>query len=378
MTTLSNIKIQSRLTEQVTTYRFAVGVVLSAVSGVMLLLAFPPYGLWPLAWVALVPGLLAQYRFLPAKWTSLASALYSGIWLGPFLARLFGPENGPFFQYLGFLIAILNFFISKDRKFHELTHYRWFVLQGTLAWVGFEMIRATFIPVIATSAFIGYTQATQPWLIQPVSIFSVYGLNLVIILCNYALALGAMLLLDRRWTAADVAPVEERTTRRWLAGLGIALVVWVGISLVILNTQPADLPKIRVASLRPNFPLPAHQDTLNTSQVRFDTFAQQAREAAAQGAQIIYTPEMMFNFDPQVEYTGQFRTLAKETGAYFFLTYIVSIEGQPWRNEAVLLSPDGEFSQVYGKFHTWAIGEPPTPSAGAFPVFDTPSGGWQA
>jgi apolipoprotein N-acyltransferase len=225
------------------------------------------------------------------------------------------------------------------------------------------MIRATFIPVIATSAFIGYTQATQPWLIQPVSIFSVYGLNLVIILCNFALAQGAMAWLDTKWTAADVVPVDRRSSIRWLAGMGLVLVVWAGLSLIILNTIPEDMPKVRVASVRPNFPLPAHQDPVNTSQVRFDTFAEQAREAAAQGAQIIYTPEMMFNFDPQVEYTEQFRSLAKETGVYIFITYTVSKEGEAWRNEAVLLSPEGQFSQVYGKYHTWMIGEPPTPSA---------------
>jgi apolipoprotein N-acyltransferase len=83
---------------------------------------------------------------------------------------------------------------------------------------------------------------------------------------------------------------------------------------------------------------------------------------------------MMFNFDPQVEYTEQFRALAKETGAYLFITYTVGIEGQEWRNESVMLSPAGEFSQVYGKNHTWLIGEPDTPSAGVFPVYDTPIG----
>ncbi len=373
MTAISNVKPQTKVAAPATALRFALGITLSALSGMMLLLAFPPYGFWYLAWFALVPALLAQYRLLPAKWTSLAAAIYAAIWLGPFLARLFGPEFGPFFQYLGFWIAILEFFIAKDRKFHELTKYRWFILQGILAWVGFEMIRATFIPLIATSAFIGYTQATQPWLIQPVSVFSVYGLNLVIVLCNYALAQGAMAWLDHKWTAADVIPVDQHSTRRWLAGMGVVLVAWIAISLIILNSMPS-MPTVRVASVRPNFSLPAFQDTVNTSQVRFDTFAEQAREAAAQGAQIIYTPEMMFNFDPQVEYTEELRALAKETNAYIFITYVVAIEGQPWRNESVMLSPDGEFSQVYGKNHTWAIGEPPTPSAGNFLVYDTPLG----
>ncbi len=373
MAQISQAQMRGRAYPRMNIVRLGLGIALSALSGVMLLLAFPPYGLWPLAWFALVPGLLAQYRLLPAKWTSLASAVYSGVWLGPFLARLFGPGYGPIFQYLGVWIAILNLFLAKDRKFHELSKYRWFILQGVIVWVGFEMIRATFIPVIATSAFIGYTQATQTWLIQPVSIFSVYALNLVIILFNYALAQGVMAWLDRKWTAADVVPVDADSTRRWLVGTSVVLAVWIGLSLVIVNAMPST-PKLRVASVRPNFPLPAHLDDVNTSQIRFDTFVAQAREAAAQGAQVIYTPEMMFNFDPQVEYTEQFRALAKETGAYIFITYSVSIEGQDWRNESVMLSPEGEFSQVYGKYHTWMIGEPPTPSAGVFPVYETPLG----
>ena len=373
MTTVSHVQPQARIAGQTTALRIVLGIALSALSGLMILLAFPPYVIWPLAWFGVIPVLLAQYRLLPVKWSSLAQVVFAAVWLGPFLARLFGSGYGPFFQYLGIWIAILNFFMAKDRRFHDLTKYRWFMFHGAINWVGFEMISATFIPIIATSAFIGYTQATQPWLIQPVSIFSVYGLNLVIILVNYVLAQGAMAWLDRKWTANDVVPVEAGSTRRWLVGTGVALVAWIGLSLVILNSMPS-MPEVRVASVRPNFPLPAFQDTVNTSQVRFDAFAEQAREAAAQGAQVIYSPEMMFNFDPQVEYTEQFRALAQETGAYLFITYSVGIEGQPWRNESIMLSPEGEFSQVYGKNHTWLIGEPDTPSAGVFPVYDTPLG----
>ena len=145
--------------------RMGLGVGLSALSGVLLLLAFPPYGVWPLVWVAFVPYVFAQHRVLPRKWSSLAPATAMLLWLGPFLSRMFGPENGPFFQFLGVFIAILVFFMQKELRFHELTGYRWFILQGVFNWVGFEMIRATVIPLIATSAFIGYTQARQAWLI---------------------------------------------------------------------------------------------------------------------------------------------------------------------------------------------------------------------
>lgn len=353
--------------------RIGIGVALSALSGVMLLLSFPPYGVWPLAWVAFAPYLFAQYRLLPRKWSSLAPTIALLLWLGPFLARLFGTEFGPFFTYLGVLIAILIYFANRERPFIERTGYRWFILQGVINWVGSEMIRATIIPLVATSAFIGYTQAAQAWVTQPVSIFSVYGLNLVIMLVNFALAQGAMAWFDRRWQPEDVVPVDGRATRNWLVITGGILVVWVGISLVILSGAPQDPQTVRVAALQPNYTKPAFQDEVVTSQMRFDDFAGWARQAAQQGAQIIYTPEMAFNFDPQVEYTAEFRALAEETGAYILINYTIVKEGEDFRNEAVLLSPSGEFSDPYAKNHA-PPGEPLSPTAGAYPVYDTPLG----
>ncbi|MCI0519155.1 MAG: hypothetical protein L0Z70_02735 [Chloroflexi bacterium] len=349
--------------------RFMLGVLLSALSGVMLLLAFPPYGIWWLAWFAFVPGIFAQYRLLPVKYSSLAPAIYLLVWLGPYLARLFGTEFGPFFTYLGVLVGVIAYLTYHERAFIERTRYRWLVLQGVVAWVGFEMVRATFIPVIATSAFIGYSQATQAWLIQPVSIFSVYGMNIVIMLVNYALAMGVLAWVDRRQNYPPDAKVDMRLTCNWLAAAGLVLAAWIGVSLVILNSAPKDAPTIRVAALRANYPLPAHRDKVNTSQLRFDTFARQARQAAAQGAQVLFTSEMMFNFDPQVEFTEEFRVIAKETGAYIFIGYSVLNEGELRRNQVVLLNPQGEFSEVYNKTHI-PPGEFYDVKGGTFPVFE--------
>jgi len=377
MTTVSDIKSHDRAVVQTTTTRFVLGVVLSALSGVMLLLAFPPYGLWWLAWFAFVPGIFAQYRLFPRKYGSLASGIYLLVWLGPYMARLFGTEFGPFFTYLGVLIAILSYFMNTERAFVERTGYRWMVVQGIVGWVGFEMVRATFIPIVATSAFIGYTQATQPWIIQPVSIFSIYGLNIVIMLVNYALVQGAIAWFDRRQDASDNVALDGQLARNWLAVTGVVLVAWVGFSLAILNSVPKDAPTLRVAALRPGFPLPAHQDHVNTDQVRFDTFARQAREAAAQGAQVLFTSEMMFNFDPQVEFTEDFRVIAAETDAYIFITYSVLKEGEAGRNQSVLLNPDGTFSDVYNKTHI-PPGEAYDVEGGVYPVFETPIGNMAA
>ncbi len=371
MTTISQVQPETKVSGRAA-IRFVGGIALAVLSGVMLLLSFPPYGYWPLAWIALLPATFAQYRLLPLRWVALGPAIYIVFWLGPYLARLFGTEFGPFFTYLGFLIAILVFFSSNDRGFHERTGFRWFVLASTCGWVGFEMIRATFVPLVATSAFIGYTQATQAWLLQPVAIFSVYGFNLLIIMVNYGLAQGLIAWYDHRVQPAGVR-LTGTLAKGWLVIAGAALAAWIGLSLVMLNQAPKDAPVVRVASLRSGFPLPAFLDPENDDQVRFERFASQAREAAVQGAQVLFTSEMMFNFDPQKQYTEEFRELARETSTYIFIAYTITKEGEPFRNETVLLYPSGEFSPVYAKNHN-APGESLSPTAGVYPVFDTPFG----
>jgi apolipoprotein N-acyltransferase len=357
--------------------RFIFGILASALSGAMLLFAFPPYGIWWLAWFAFVPGIFAQYRLFPAKYSSLAPAIYLLVWLGPYLARLFGTQFGPFFTYLGVLIGLISFFVYRERGFIERTNYRWLVLVGVIAWVGFEMIRATFIPVIATSAFIGYSQAAQAWLIQPVSIFSVYGLNIVIILVNYALAQATISWYDRRPASQDQVKIDLHMARNWLVAATVVLVGWITASLIILNSASTDAPTIRVAALRANYPLPAHRDEVNTSRIRVDTFISQARQAAAQGAQVLFTSEMMFNFDPQVEFTDELRAIASETGAYIFIGYSVLNKDEPRRNQVVLLSPEGVFSEAYNKTHI-PPGERYDVKGGTFPVFATNFGNMAA
>jgi len=69
--------------------RIGSGILLSVVSAILLTLSFPPYNLWPLIWVGLVPMLVAQFRVMPRKVSSLASAIAIGGWLGGYLTPIF-------------------------------------------------------------------------------------------------------------------------------------------------------------------------------------------------------------------------------------------------------------------------------------------------
>ncbi len=84
-------------------------------------------------------------------------------------------------------------------------------------------------------------------------------------------------------------------------------------------------------------------------------------------------PELGLGFDPQVEYTDELKTLAAEVNAYLLIGYGVD-DPRGWRNEMVMLTPEGKFLDIYGKNHPTSPGEPPIITAGVYPVYDTPLG----
>ena len=113
---------------------------------------------------------------------------------------MFGSHpTGRVIQGIVLLIIVIQVLtIPGLRRFHVRSNYRWLVIHGIADWVGFEMIRS-FIPPINTHAFIAQTMYTQPGMLLPISIFSIYGLGILIILINFSLARGALQLLDGKW-----------------------------------------------------------------------------------------------------------------------------------------------------------------------------------
>jgi apolipoprotein N-acyltransferase len=372
MATLVKKEVKKEKLDTALVLRIGLAVGLSAVSGIMLLFAFQPYGLWPLAWIGFVPYLIAQHRILPRRLSALGPAVAQGVWLGPFFMRFFGVEAPWILQYLGVIIALVNLAAcGGERVFHERTGYRWFVLQGVFNWGGFEMIRG-LIPVTNTTAFMANTMALQPWIIQPIGIFSIYGLNLLVMLFNFAVAYIIISVLDKQRQPDGAAAAIMRPATVWMVGVIAATALWVGGSLLMLNSAPQNPETVRVATLQPYFETPGHFVDAEQQKERLQIISEQAREAAAQNAEVILTPELAFGFDPQVEYTDELKALAAETGAYIFVNYGVDT-GEGWRNEAVLLSPEGEFGEVYGKNHVFP-GEPRIITAGVYPVNETPVG----
>lgn len=349
-----------------TLLRIAGGVALACTSGLMVTLAFPPFDLWPLAWIGFVPAVVAQHRVMPRRLSGLAY----GIGLGGFYLGYFGPvfaDNVWFMQWLPLFVGIIATLASNsDRSFQERTGYRWFVLEGAVVWVAIEAIRG-LLPFIGTGGLVAFSAYSQPWLIQPVSVFGIFGLGLLIMMTNYAVSLGVIALIDRRYSLLPgrSTAVHGRLAAWWAGGVAVALIVWCALSISLLDKASVPGSGIRVAAVQPG---------VYTSQdARTDKLIEQTRQAAAQGAQLVVWPEGALNFDPLLRRDDLFAPLARATGVYIAIGYgFRTPEGI--RNEFTLIDPNGQFLGVYGKDHPviW-MGESSI-SKGTYPAYTTPLG----
>ena len=350
--------------------RLAIGLTLSALSAELLLLSLPPYGVWPLALAGLIPAVIAQYRILPRRLSSLAPAVSIGGFIGVYVLALLPNLDGvAWLKALPAALIVLIYFTDMStRDFNERTGYRWFVLEGAIVWVGIEMIR-NLIPTLGTGGFIAYAYSYVPWLIQPTSVFGIFGLGLITMLLAYALALLALACFDcyvpaATWPReAGAAPVDLRQARRWLVGTGAVAVAWSGLSLALLAGEP-DMPSVRVAAVQPQ---------PQAGQSPLEQLAQQTRQAAAQGAQIVVWPEGILPYDPRVNHTAALQALAAETNTYLVFGYYLRAPGG-LRNEATVLSPGGKFLGVYGKDHPVVWAGETSLTRGTYPTYRTPLG----
>jgi apolipoprotein N-acyltransferase len=255
---------------------------------------------------------------------------------------------------------------SFDRAFHQKTGCRWFLLQGPLVWVGIELIRGV-IPTVGTWGFAAYALYSQPWLIQPVSIFGIYGLSFLILLVNYALALLVIRFFDRRWGNREVRTAAAGSvTRKSIKAAGAAAGAWVILSLVLLAAPSGGEQKtVQAAAVQPALKVASWKGV--------EEMVNLTREAAERGAELVVWHEGALPFDPRSEKPEVFQGLTSELDIHLVIGYGLETE-QGFRNEALILTPEGEFFGPYGKDHPVAWSGEKSLTRGPHRAYDTALG----
>lgn len=170
---------------------------LAALSALLLVLAFPDFDLWPLAWVGLVPLMLAVTRG-PARGPQafvlgwLTGTLYfygSCWWLTHSMIHYGGIPRPVAYLLLAPVTVIVGLFPAAWALLLARAASRWgakSLLLAPFAWAALEWARLAVTGQLWNA--LGYSQAYQPALIQPAGWGGVYAMSFLILTTNAAVA----------------------------------------------------------------------------------------------------------------------------------------------------------------------------------------------
>lgn len=218
--------------------------VLAVLSGGLLVLCFPPYGLYPLAWVALVPLLVALARVRRARQGAGLGLLTGLVFFGALHRYLLMYGLLPTFGVA--LLEALPVALFGALAVRPATERRAVRQVAGLAgaWVLAEWLRENLGGLSLTFGQLGYSQQPSLPLLQTASLGGALGLSFLIVLLNAALA-------------AALFPAHRRGRGRWAALVLVSLIIggfWLWGKRVLQQPLPLG-PALTVGIVQPNVPL---------------------------------------------------------------------------------------------------------------------------
>jgi apolipoprotein N-acyltransferase len=325
---------------------------------------FPPFDLWYLAFVALVPMLSVTARgngrrdFLGgwlAGWVASTAIVW---WVINTITHYGGISWALAIPVLLLMTWAMGLFWGVFSWARGRILKRWPAIPDVLAapvlWVALEYGRANLPDIDFPWALFGSSQYLNLQLLQSADLFGVWTLSFLLVAANSAVA-GLL----------PGGTLKVRSTgfvARLLPAAAVALVIlaaWV-YGAGRLKGEP-EAGEIRVAVIQGNVEQDVKWDPA-FKRVTFDLYANLSREAAAAAPDLIVWPETAapFFFRREPRYQREMSELARETGAAL-LFGSPGREGEgkeaSLRNRAYLVSADGELQGWYDKMHLVPFGE---------------------
>jgi apolipoprotein N-acyltransferase len=239
-----------------------VEVALAVASSALLILSFPDFNLWPLAWIALIPLLIAVCRrpqtarafllgwltgtlffFGSCYWLTYAMVRYGGI-----PAWLAYPLLVPGAAVLGLFPALCCLLLARMIARRGVVA----LLLAPLFWAALEWARLGITGQLWNA--LGYSQAYVTPLIQSASWGGVYSISFLIVMVNAAASYAIM----------------KRTARALLVSLSVAACVSVIIvasnlyTAGLLASPVAPQPEAIAIAVQPNVPMEPVEDLSET------------------------------------------------------------------------------------------------------------------
>lgn len=333
--------------------------ILSVLSGILIALSFPDPGLSLLAWIALIPMLVALEGSSPR--TAFRIGITCGItayafilyWLNIVFTQyghLPWAVSVPVYLLLVLWLAMFYGVSAGISRLGELVGIK-AVFSLPVAWVAFDFIRSFLFSGFAW-AMLGHSQFRTLPLIQIADLAGVYGITMLIVLANVVLYRAV-----RAVFGADVPyPVKSALVMLLL----LAGTLFYGFSR-LNEPESAGSKPLRVALIQGNIP----QDVKWSPEFRDKTVAvyeRLTRKAAKDGVDLVVWPEsaVPFFFQDEALQAERIRNLARELNAHILLgspAHELRNGRTTFLNSAFMLSPSGETTGRADKLHLVPFGE---------------------
>lgn len=332
---------------------------LAVFSGLLVALSFPNAGLSFLAWVSLVPLLIAlegadEKTAFRAGFTSGITAYAIILYWINIVVTQYGhlpwALSIPIYLALVAWLAVFMGVAALTSRIAEQIGIK-SALALPLAWVAADFARS-FLLTGFPWAMLGHSQYRTLPLIQVADMFGVYGITLLIVLANVVLYR-----VIRAVSGASVSyPVKSA------AVLSVMLIGTLAYGFNRLNIKPdSGAPPLRVTLVQGNIDQdvkwsPAYQEHTVSIYERL------TRKGAGNGTDLIVWPEsaIPFFFQDQQAYADRLRNLSRELSAALLTgspAHEIRNGRRVYLNSAFVIAPNGETVGRSDKLHLVPFGE---------------------
>lgn len=332
---------------------------LAIASGILIALSFPNPSLSFLAWVALIPMLIALEESSPRQAfrigltcgiTAYAFILY---WLNIVFTQyghLPWAVSIPVYLLLVLWLAMFYGLSTSIARLGELVGIK-AAFTLPVAWIAFDFIRSFLFSGFAW-AMLGHSQFRTLPLIQIADLAGVYGITLLIVLAN--------IVLHRALRAVSGAGVPYPVKSALILLFLLIGTLFYGFNRLNGSSITHSKP-LRIALIQGNIP----QDVKWSPAFRehtLDTYERLTRDASKGGVDLIVWPEsaVPFFFQDEPLQAERIRNLARETNACLLFgspAHELRNGKSTFLNSAFMVSPSGETVGRADKLHLVPFGE---------------------
>lgn len=334
--------------------------ILAGLSGILLILSFPSFNLFPLAWIGLIPLLIALQSVSSWKSAFLHGYLTGAIFfLGlVYWITVLHPFANIFLTTFACLL-LAAYLAVYFGIFSALLHgLPWksglpFIFIVPAIWIGLEWVRSWFLTGFPWGSM-GYSQWNNLIAIQIASITGVHGVSFIVVLLNATIT-------DIIHTYLTSKKSGLRFTFHVSRLIPIAIVIACLVYGAQVLSKPVETASNTKIALAPgNVPQIEKWDHAYWPQI-FERYMNLIKAADAEEPDLIILPETalrgeIFVFEGNV-YLQELEQILEERGIYLLTGTFHYAPDKKIYNSVFLLSPTGERLGSYYKIHLVPFGE---------------------